>query len=349
MVRLIDNVNKKYYEILTEIDKLKFREDIVKDISCGLYTGISTNIRYGNICVSSYIRQTQILQCEDLNTHNILYYHLFTNEEFTRIICPIFNQLKNEIKSDVNEFIFTHNVIFMKFNDVIYYIFPKHFGILYNLTVTTCLSEEKILLIMYELVNIIEYCHNNDIIVRNVSLTNFVFTDINLSRLKLYNIDSLSKVKYFTGKYGSRPYMCPEMFTECLYSGKKVDIYCLGVIMYAMTYKKYPEFIYTKRKKDKFSNLTFETRCTADNFVGTQSQLSIGMSYILFLFYNRKLRLYKHNLMNTLFSDKFLSIMYSMLRNRPDHRPNIYTIKQYIYEMLCESFEKKCNIKIKLT
>ena len=59
-----------------------------------------------------------------------------------------------------------------------------------------------------------------------------VLTDFGFAAYK--NIKELNEYK------GSRPYMAPEIIVKLKYDGKKVDIFSLGVILFAIVVGKYP-------------------------------------------------------------------------------------------------------------
>jgi serine/threonine protein kinase len=52
-----------------------------------------------------------------------------------------------------------------------------------------------------------------------------------------FSIDSGAKLNTFCG---TPPYMAPEVTLKVLYNGAAADIWSLGVIVYMMTYGKFP-------------------------------------------------------------------------------------------------------------
>lgn len=97
------------------------------------------------------------------------------------------------------------------------------------------LSKEEASIFFYQLINGIEYIHNKGYAHRDLKPENLLLTNnkvlkiIDFGLTHEYNKDMLLKTKC-----GSPSYAAPEILKGKLYDGFKSDIWCCGIILYAM-------------------------------------------------------------------------------------------------------------------
>ena len=97
------------------------------------------------------------------------------------------------------------------------------------------LSEEEASFLFYQIVNAVEYIHSKNISHRDLKPENILL----LSNRSIKIID-FGLSNYIDNKAdlstpcGSPCYAAPEMLKNKLYDGKKVDIWSIGIILYAM-------------------------------------------------------------------------------------------------------------------
>lgn len=114
-----------------------------------------------------------------------------------------------------------------------------------------------------QIVLAVDHCHNVGVAHRDLKLDNIMITNTINNRLHVKLIDfGLSdfihirsvdntdnkQIKLFENSCGTVEYAAPELLLEICYNGISADVYALGVILYAMTHKKFP---FNKVKGDK--------------------------------------------------------------------------------------------------
>ena len=171
---------------------------------------------------------------------------------------------KDKMKKKMQNILFKENEIITKFNhiNVVYvfeiieednniYIVMEYCskGELFDYIVShQRLNEDEASVFFYQLINGVEYIHKKGVAHRDLKPENLLLTvdktlkiiDFGLSHE--YDENSLLKTKC-----GSPSYAAPEIIRGKLYDGFKTDIWCCGIILYAMLcgYLPFEEFIMT--------------------------------------------------------------------------------------------------------
>ena len=169
-----------------------------------------------------------------------------TGEEFA---IKIIN--KDKIKKKMKNILFKENEIITKFNHInIVYVFQIieeenniyiimeycNKGELFDYIVShQKLEEDEASIFFYQLINGVDYIHKKGVAHRDLKPENLLLTvdkilkiiDFGLSHE--YDENSLLKTKC-----GSPSYAAPEIIKGKLYDGFKTDIWCCGIILYAM-------------------------------------------------------------------------------------------------------------------
>lgn len=97
------------------------------------------------------------------------------------------------------------------------------------------LSEEEASLFFYELINGLEHIHSKGVVHRDLKPENLLLTKDKQLKIIDFGLSSLFDGKhYLTTKCGSPSYAAPEIIKSQPYSGFKTDVWCCGIILYAM-------------------------------------------------------------------------------------------------------------------
>ena len=169
-----------------------------------------------------------------------------TGEEFA---IKILN--KNKIKIKMKNSIFKENEIITRFNHInVVYVFQiledaknyyiimeycKHGELFDYIVKNEKLSEEESSIFFYQLINGIEYIHSKGISHRDLKPENLLLAENKILKIIDFGLshefegDELLKTKC-----GSPSYAAPEIICCPFYDGFKVDIWCCGIILYAM-------------------------------------------------------------------------------------------------------------------
>ena len=169
-----------------------------------------------------------------------------TGEEFA---IKILN--KSKIKIKMKNSIFKENEIITRFNHInVVYVFQiledsqnyyiimeycKHGELFDYIVKNEKLSEEEASIFFYQLINGIEYIHSKGISHRDLKPENLL-----LAENKILKIIDFGLSHEFEGnellktKCGSPSYAAPEIICCPYYDGFKVDVWCCGIILYAM-------------------------------------------------------------------------------------------------------------------
>lgn len=109
------------------------------------------------------------------------------------------------------------------------------------------LNESEVCRLFRQIVNIVHDCHANGIVLRDLKLRKFVFTDPEQLSLKLETLDDAIVLAdpeddLLGDKHGCPAYVSPEILATVKgrYSGRAADLWSVGVILYTMLVGRYP-------------------------------------------------------------------------------------------------------------
>ena len=200
--------------------------------------------------MASYSKITDYILKQDIGEGNFgkvkLGIHKETGEEFA---IKILN--KEQIKIKMKNTIFKENEIITKFNHINvifvfaiiedaenYYIVMEYCktGELFDYIVAhQYLSEEESSVFFYQLINGVEYIHSNGIAHRDLKPENLLLTENNILKIIDFGLShEFDKINFLSTKCGSPSYAAPEIIKGDKYDGFKTDIWCCGIILYAM-------------------------------------------------------------------------------------------------------------------
>ena len=200
--------------------------------------------------MASYSKITDYILKQDIGEGNFgkvkLGIHKITGEEFA---IKILN--KEQIKIKMKNTIFKENEIITKFNHINvifvfaiiedaenYYIVMEYCktGELFDYIVAhQYLSEEESSVLFYQLINGVEYIHSKGIAHRDLKPENLLLTESNILKIIDFGLShEFDKINFLATKCGSPSYAAPEIIKGGKYDGFKTDIWCCGIILYAM-------------------------------------------------------------------------------------------------------------------
>lgn len=109
------------------------------------------------------------------------------------------------------------------------------------------LRESEAIHLFHQIVAIVSDCHLNGIILRDLKLRKFIFTNKERTQIKLETLEDAavlddSEDDRLSDKHGCPAYVSPEILStnKGYYSAKAADCWSLGVILYTMLVGRYP-------------------------------------------------------------------------------------------------------------
>ncbi|XP_028855046.1 tribbles homolog 3 [Denticeps clupeoides] len=128
----------------------------------------------------------------------------------------------------------------------IYIFFERNYGDMHAY-VRTCkrLQEDEAVLLFGQMAAAVAHCHKSGVVLRDLKLRKFVFTDRQRTKLVLQNLEDSCLLDgeddSLTDKHGCPAYVGPEILnSRHSYSGKAADVWSLGVVLYTMLVGRYP-------------------------------------------------------------------------------------------------------------
>ena len=97
------------------------------------------------------------------------------------------------------------------------------------------LSEEESSVFFYQLINGVEYIHSKGIAHRDLKPENLLLTEDKVLKIIDFGLShEFNEEEFLKTKCGSPSYAAPEIIARPKYNGFKIDIWCCGIILYAM-------------------------------------------------------------------------------------------------------------------
>ncbi|XP_062842634.1 tribbles homolog 3 isoform X2 [Trichomycterus rosablanca] len=200
----------------------------------------------GKLCVSSIGPYVLLEATENSQTYRAV--HRVTEQEYT---CKVFSIRKyQELIAPYTRLLPHDNIC--KMAEVImgernvYIFFERDHGDMHSY-VRTCkrLPEEEAVHLFRQMASAVAHCHENGVVLRDLKLRKFVFTDAQRTKLVLHNLEDSCLLTgdddSLTDKHGCPAYVGPEILnSHHSYSGKAADIWSLGVVLYTMLVGRYP-------------------------------------------------------------------------------------------------------------
>lgn len=133
--------------------------------------------------------------------------------------------------------------------DSVYVFLPGHHGDMHAYVRSRKrLGEEEAGHLFVQMLNAVTHCHRQGIVLRDLKLRRFVFTDKFRTRLALLGLNDCVLLHgnhgddSLTDRHGCPAYVSPELLTNGRgsYSGRAADVWSLGVSLYTMLIGRYP-------------------------------------------------------------------------------------------------------------
>ncbi|XP_013871493.1 tribbles homolog 2 [Austrofundulus limnaeus] len=133
--------------------------------------------------------------------------------------------------------------------DKVYVFLPGHHGDMHAYVRSRKrLDEEEAGRLFAQMLNAVAHCHGHGVILRDLKLRRFVFTDKYRTHLALLGLNDIVLLHgnpdddLLTDRHGCPAYVGPELLTNGnrSYSGRAADIWSLGVSLYTMLIGRYP-------------------------------------------------------------------------------------------------------------
>ncbi|XP_054641475.1 tribbles homolog 3-like [Dunckerocampus dactyliophorus] len=131
--------------------------------------------------------------------------------------------------------------------DSVHVFLPPHHGDMHaHLRNSKRLGEEEAELLFAQMLNAVAHCHCHGVVLRDVKLRRFVFTDRFRTRVALLGLNDCVVLQHdddsLTDRHGCPAYVGPELLAsnKASYSGRAADIWSLGVSLYTMLIGRYP-------------------------------------------------------------------------------------------------------------
>ena len=97
------------------------------------------------------------------------------------------------------------------------------------------LSEEEASNFFYQLINGVEYIHSQGIAHRDLKPENLLLTEDKVLKIIDFGLShEFEEEEFLKTKCGSPSYAAPEIISKPNYNGFKIDVWCCGIILYAM-------------------------------------------------------------------------------------------------------------------
>lgn len=163
---------------------------------------------------------------------------VFCMKKYQELIAPYMRLCPHDNISRISEIITgEHNV---------YVFFERNYGDMHSY-VRACkrLQEDEAVRLFSQMATAVAHCHEHGVVLRDLKLRKFVFTDPQRTKLVLQNLEDSCLLQgeddSLTDKHGCPAYVGPEILnSRHSYSGKAADVWSLGVVLYTMLVGRYP-------------------------------------------------------------------------------------------------------------
>ncbi|XP_018614580.1 tribbles homolog 2-like [Scleropages formosus] len=204
--------------------------------------------------------------------------HVHSGEEFT---CKVFDVIRYRESLAAYFCLSAHKnlnqIVDIVLGDTLAYVFfERSRGDMHSF-MRTCkrLQEDEAARLFYQIASAVAHCHDGGLVLRDLKLRKFVFTNQDRSLIKL---DGLEDARVLEGdddslsdKHGCPAYVSPEILDASgSYSGKAADVWSLGVMLYTILVGRYPFHdpepgsLFAKIRRGRFSlpeTLTPRAKC----------------------------------------------------------------------------------------
>ncbi|KAG7470053.1 hypothetical protein MATL_G00135340 [Megalops atlanticus] len=174
--------------------------------------------------------------------------NICTGEEF---VCKVFNMAHYQEKIRAHSVLPPHKNI-SAIKDIIlgdrkaYVFLEKDYGDMHMFVKSfKKLGEELAARLFYQVASAVAHCHQSGIVLGDLKLRKFIFSDEKRTHLKLESLEDCHVLEgeddSMSDKHGCPAYVSPEILNSSgSYSGKQADVWSLGVMLYTLLVGRYP-------------------------------------------------------------------------------------------------------------
>ncbi|XP_064204194.1 tribbles homolog 1 [Anguilla rostrata] len=208
--------------------------------------------------------------------HSALNIH--TGEEY---VCKVFTMATYQEKIRAHGVLSAHGNV-SQIRDIVlgdqkaYVFLEKDYGDMHTFVKSRKrLGEEQASRLFRQVVRAVAHCHRAGVVLGDLKLRKFVFSDEKRTHLKLEGLEDSHVLEgnddSMTDKHGCPAYVSPEILNGSgSYSGKQADVWSLGIMLYALLVGRYPFHdsdpgaLFSKIRKGQFclpDGLSPQARC----------------------------------------------------------------------------------------
>ncbi|XP_027199609.1 tribbles pseudokinase 2 [Dermatophagoides pteronyssinus] len=190
-----------------------------------------------NYVLTSQIEASNLYRCLGLNTAEEFCCKVVLSKNYYDFLAP---HLRMDGHTGINQ---VKKIIIGRVHTFI--LFSPSFGDLHSYVRNKRrLREHEAMPLFRQIVEIVADCHRNGIILRDLKLRKFIFSNKERTKLKLETLEGASLFDddddTLTDKHGCPAYVSPEILLSNSFSGLAADCWGMGVILYTMLVGRYP-------------------------------------------------------------------------------------------------------------
>lgn len=239
--------------------------------SCGHpREGQSASLLGGKYLLLDELEGSSLHRCLDITSHQELVCKVVSREVAGQFLLSAHYRVDGHTHiNPIQEVVVGHKNIYL--------VFPPHHGDLHSYVRTRRrLREPAARQLFRQIVSAVHEAHVKGIVLRDLKLRKFVFTDETRTEVKLESLEDavvLEDVEddLLSDKHGCPAYVSPEILrSNTQYSGRAADMWGLGVMLYTMLVGRYPfhgaehSGLFAKIRRGQFSlpdSLSSRAKC----------------------------------------------------------------------------------------
>lgn len=239
--------------------------------SCGHpREGQSASLLGGKYLLLDELEGSSLHRCLDITSHQELVCKVVSREVAGQFLLSAHYRVDGHLHiNPIQEVVVGHKNIYL--------LFPPHHGDLHSYVRTRRrLREPAARQLFRQIVSAVHEAHVKGIVLRDLKLRKFVFTDETRTEVKLESLEDAVVLEdvcddLLSDKHGCPAYVSPEILrSNTQYSGRAADMWGLGVMLYTMLVGRYPfhgaehSGLFAKIRRGQFSlpdSLSSRAKC----------------------------------------------------------------------------------------
>jgi len=209
--------------------------------SCGHpREGQSASLLGGKYLLLDELEGSSLHRCLDITKHQELVCKVVSREVAGQFLLSAHYRVDGHLHiNPIQEVVVGHRNIYL--------LFPPHHGDLHSYVRTRRRLREPLARQLFrQIVSAVHEAHKKGIVLRDLKLRKFVFTDETRTEVKLESLEDAVVLEdvcddLLSDKHGCPAYVSPEILrSNTQYSGRAADMWGLGVMLYTMLVGRYP-------------------------------------------------------------------------------------------------------------